>query len=163
MVESGFYKIKDEYFELIAKLGGTYGDRKTRPIYCCMRDASHPYIYWGIPTSDVSHRTPKAMDRIKWFCALPGRDIRSCYYHIGKTNRPAIFKISSALPLSEKYVDGEYTSQGSHLILRDKTQIKQISRKLARILFDEKTHPDKYEQHMTSIKEYIIRETEVDA
>ena len=158
MKESGFYKITQDYIDLIEKLNGVYKDRKERPIYCCMQDIDNPQIYWAIPTSDITHKSSKTSDKIKIFCSLPQRDIRSCYYHIGTTNRPAIYKISNVLPLTVKYIDGEYTSQGKHLVLKDKNQIAEISRKLSRVLFDEQIHPNKYEQRITDIKNYLIEE-----
>lgn len=155
---TGFYKLSLEYIGLIKRLGGKYRDSKERPVYCCIQDRNNPDLYWAVPTSDILHRTPEQLDRIKGYCALPDRDIRSCYYHLGHTNRPAIFKISNVLPISEKYIDGEYTSQGTHLILRDRTLIAEIERKLARILFDESRHPDKYEQHITSVYKFLVDE-----
>lgn len=97
----------------------------------------NPSIYCAIPTSNIAHRDTRQMKRIEEFCALPERDIRSCFYHIGHTNRPAIFKISNALPLNEKYIDDEYMSQGRHLVMKNKTLIREINKKLSRILFDE--------------------------
>jgi len=158
MKPTGFYKLSSEYLELVKRLGGTYRDNKERPVYCCIQDRDRPEIYWAIPTSDISHRTPEQLARIKRYCSFEARDIRSCYYHIGHTNRPAIFKISNVLPVTEKHIDGEYTSQGSHLILRDKKLISEIEKKLFRILFDEKRHPDKYEQHITSVYSFLADE-----
>ena len=74
------------------------------------------------------------------------------------SNRPAIFKISNVLPVTEQYLDGEYTSQGIHLVLRDQKLITEIERKLSRILFDEGRHPDKYEQHITSVYSFLVCE-----
>jgi len=59
------------------------------------------------------------------------------------------------LPITEVFIDGEYTSHGSHLILRDKKLIAEIERKLARILFDESRHPNKYEQHISEIYKFL--------
>jgi hypothetical protein len=123
-----------------------------------MQDMNNPAIYWAIPVSDVSHKNPKRMDRIKRYCGFPDRDIRSCFYHIGTTNKPAVFKISNVLPLTEKYIEGIYVSQGIHLVLQDKQQIIEIRRKLSRILFDEKQFPNKYEQHITDIEKYLLAE-----
>ena len=95
------------------------------------------------------------MDRINKYLSFSEDDIRSCYYHIGHTNRPAIFKISNALPVTEKHIDSEYFSQGIHLVLRNVKLIAEIERKLSRILFDESRHPDKYEQHITSIYSHL--------
>lgn len=156
MKPTGFYKLSLKYIELVARLGGSYKDNKERPVYCCIQDRDCPDIYWAIPTSDIAHRTPKQLDRVKRYCDLPDRDIRSCYYHIGHTNRPAIFKISNVLPVTDSYIDGEYISQGKHLVLRDARLIAELTRKLSRILFDEQRHPDKYEQHISSIYSHLI-------
>ena len=158
MKTTGFYKLEIEYFSLVERLGGKYRDNKDRPIYCCLQDKDRSDIYWAVPTSDVSHRAAEQLGRIKRYCALPERDIRSCYYHLGHTNRPAIFKISNVLPVTEEYIAGEYTSQGAHLVMRDARLITEIKRKLSRVLFDENRHPDKYEQHITSIYNYLSSE-----
>jgi len=155
MKPTGFYKLTADYLNLIKKLGGVYRDNKERPVYCCLQDRDNPDIYWAIPTSDISHRSPEQLERIKRMCALPNRDIRSCFYHIGHTNRPAIYKISNVLPVTADCIDGEYISQGAHLVLRDSKLIAEITRKLSRILFDENRHPDKYEQHITTIYEFL--------
>jgi len=156
MIQSGFYKLSQRYISLVKDLGGVYRDNKERPIYCCIRDKDCPDIYWAIPASSISSRPSAQIDRIKRLCELPDRDIRSCYYHVGHTNRPAIFKISNVLPITAAYIDGEYTSQGSHLILRNERLIAEIERKLSRILFDESRHPDKYEQHISSVYVFLI-------
>jgi len=158
MIISGFYKLTNDYYMLLQRLGGIYNDNKERPIYCCMKDKYNDSIFWAIPTSDVLHRTDEQLKRIQFFCALPDRDIRSCYYHIGHTNRPAIFKISRVLPIIQSYISGEYTSQGAHLILKNESLITNIEKKLARILFDEQRHPNKYEQHITTIYTYLLNE-----
>ena len=160
MTQSGFYKLSQKYINLIKDLGGAYRDNRERPIYCCIQDKDCPSIYWAIPTSSISNRPSAQLDRVRRLCELPDRDIRSCYYHIGHTNRPAIFKVSNVLPITAAYIDGEYTSQGSHLILRDKRLIVEIQRKLSRILFDENLHPNKYEQHISSIYNFIKTSTE---
>lgn len=158
MIKSGFYKLSTKYIELIQKLGGVYRDRKDRPVYCCLQDKYYPEIYWAIPTSSIENRSSTQIDRITKLCNLSDRDIRSCYYHIGHTNRPAIFKISNALPITAKYIDGAYISQGKHLILRNKKMIAEIERKLAIILFDESQHPNKYEQQISSIYHFLKQE-----
>lgn len=159
MKPSGFYKLAPEYIALVNKLDGTYQDHKDRPIYCCIQDKQNPFIYWAIPTSDLSHRSPAQTERIKSFCELPEHDIRSCYYHIGHTNKPAIFKISNALPITEKYISGEYLSQGKHLILKDKKLINDLSHKLHRILFAESKHANHFEQHITDIYNFLNSES----
>ena len=41
------------------------------------------------------------------------------------------------------------------MILRDRKLITEIERKLSRILFDESRHPNKYEQHISSIYSFL--------
>jgi len=158
MKETGFYKITQEYVDLIHKLGGIYRDNKERPIYCCVRDKYEPRIMWAVPASNFGNKPTRTIERIQKFCDFPYRDIRSCYYHIGTTDRPAFYKISNVLPLTEKYIAGEYTSKGKHLVLKDKAQISEIHRKLSHILFDEAKNPNKYEQRITDIKDYLLEE-----
>ena len=156
MLENGFYKIKPEFIQLINRLGGRYTDHKERPIFCCIEDAHIKNLYWAIPTSDLSHRSPDQIDKIiKW---NNEKGIRSAYYHIGYTNRPALYKISNCFPITDKYIDAQYISQGQHLILRNKSEIEVIQKKLSRILFDESIHPNKYEQHITTLQNYLAEE-----
>ncbi len=140
MIENGFYKITQEYFELIKELGGTYQDSKGRPIFCCVEDKYIKDLYWAIPTSDLSHRTPKQIKKIKEWCSLDKKDIRWAYYYIGHTNRPALYRISNCFPIIDKYIESEYNSKNSHLILKTKKDIEIIRKKLSRILLTEKKH-----------------------
>ncbi len=132
MLENGFYKITQEFVELIRQLGGTYKDAKDRPVFFCFEDKYTKGLYWAIPTSDRH------------------------------TNRPALYRISNCFPITDKYIEGEYISKGQHLILANKTEIEVIRRKLARIIFDENKNPNKYEQHITAIKEYLSKELNED-
>ena len=159
MIENGFYKLKQDFIDLINSLGGVYRDKKERPIFCCVEDKYEKGLFWAIPTSDVSHRNPEQIAKIKAYCQLDlNRDIRGSYYHLGRTNRPAIYRITSCLPITDKYIDDPYWSQGSQLVLESKTDILIIRVKLARILLDESKHPNKYEQHITDIKNHLIAE-----
>lgn len=156
MVENGFYKINDQFINLIHQLGGTYSDRKERPVFCCIEDSKIKNLYWAIPTSNLAHRPPAQIDKIKHW--NEEKSIRSAYYHIGYTNRPALYRISSCFPITRKYISGEYISQGIHLILKNPKEIEVIQKKLHRILFDESLHPNKYEQHITKLREYLVTE-----
>lgn len=158
MIPNSFYKVKDEYIDLIQKLGGVYHDRKSRPMYYCKQDDYISDLYWLIPTSDINHRLVKQMKRINYFINLPDNDIRSCYYHKGHTDRPAIFKISNILPITSKYIDDKYILKGKHLILKHKSLISELNRKISRILLTEDTNPNKFEQKISNIRNYLILE-----
>lgn len=163
MIENAFYKISQKFIDLIRELGGTYKDAKERPIFCCFEDKYIRGLYWAIPTSDLSHRAPELMAKINAWLQLPNRDIRSSYYHIGHTNKPALYRISSCFPIIDKYIEGTYISQGKHLKLANKIEIGIIRTKLSRILLAENKNPNKFEQHISSIKEHLIKELYKDA
>lgn len=156
MKEHGFYLIKDEYVNLINSLGGKYSDSKERPIYCCLKDNKIEGLYWLIPTSDLSHRTKAQIEKYQQYEQC--KDIRSAYYYIGKTTKPALYKISNALPISDKYILREYSDSNQHLVLADKKAIAIIEQKLRRILSYENTHKNKLEQHISDVKEHISNE-----
>lgn len=160
MIENGFYKVKQEYIDLIRKLGGTYKDAKERPIFCCIEDKYIKNLFWAISTSDLSHRKPEQIKKIKEWCSLNDRDPRWAYYYIGHTNRPALYRISNCFPIIDKYVESPYISQGSNLVLKRESDIIIIRKKIARILLAESKSPNKFEQHITDIKRKMVDELE---
>ena len=156
MIENGFYILDKSYAELVKQFKGEFEDPKSRPIYCCIEDRKISGLYWLIPTSDLSHRTPEQIQKLKDLEQVS--DIRQAYYYIGHTTKPAIFKISKVLPVTDKYISHEYKMQGSHLIMQDKKQIAVIKERLQRILSYEALHPDKLEQRITSVKKFLCEE-----
>ena len=62
MKEHGLYIIKDEFLEVIRRLGGDcdYKNGNKRPIYCCIKDNKIENLYWAIPTSDINHRSSES-------------------------------------------------------------------------------------------------------
>ena len=124
-----------------------------------MEDKFIKGLFWAIPTSDLSHRRKDQIIKIKNYCSLDiNKDIRACWYHIGHTNKPAIYRISSCLPITDKYIDNVYLSKGTQLFLKSTNDIKTIRKKLNRILLYEKMNPNKYEQHITDIRSYLEAE-----
>jgi hypothetical protein len=158
LIENGFYKINQDYYDLIEKLGGIYNDNKSRPVFCCIEDNKIPGLFWAIPTSDYSHRTSDQKNKYEMFNSLGEKDIRYAWYFVGHTNIKAVYRISSCLPITDKYIECPYESQGVQLILKDKDDILTIRKKLGIILITEKMHPNKYEQHITDIKEFLKKE-----
>lgn len=158
MNENGFYLIKTDYIDLVRNLGGKYADNKQRPVYCCIKDKYTENLYWAIPTSDISHRTKQQIDKYNSYIQLPKTDIRSAYYHIGYTNKPALYKISNCFPITDKYIDREYSSKGKPLCLKNKHEIETIQKKLLRILSYEGRFPNRLEQHITDLKNFLINE-----
>lgn len=159
MVEDGVYIVKQDFFVMFEKMGCKFKNNKleSRPTFCCMKDKDMEGLYWAIPTSKITEN--KNLDRINKYTNMK-KGIGSCYYHIGYTNYPAVYCISSAFPIIEKYIDREYQVNGKHLIVKNKQQIKIIRKKLKRILQFENQHTNKFEQKISLIRNELIKEIE---
>ena len=159
MKQGFFYIVKDEFFERFTAEGCKFKNNKnqTRPTYCCFEDIKHKGLFWAIPTGSIKENN---IDRINRYLAYDEKDIRSSYYHIGYTNRRALFFISSAFPITDKYIHREYTTNGMPLELKRPKMLNDIRKKLLRILTYENRFPNKLETRITTIKSILLKELE---
>lgn len=160
MREHGLYVLKRDFLELVHNLGGDcdYYTGNKRPIYCCIKDNRIDGLYWAIPTSDISHRDDAQRQYYEMCLKCQDTDLRSCYYHIGRTTKESLYKISSCFPITEKYIDHEFTSCDKHVVIKRAETVNEIERKLRRILAFESRRPNYFPQHITDIKAYLIKE-----
>ena len=158
MVENGVYIIKEEYFKKFQKIGSKFKDNKSgkRPTFCCIQDKYEKEIFWAIPASKITK--DKNMERIEEYVNSKTSNIKSSFYHIGMTNRPCIFCISSCFPIIDKYIEREYTVNGKHLVIHNEKQNRGLRTKLRRILKAENNNPNRFEQKITNIKDELIKE-----
>jgi hypothetical protein len=131
-------------------------------LFRSLKDIGIDGLYWAIPTTELSHRSEAQRKKYTYFLSLGKKDFRSCYYHRAKTTVDAIYKISSCFPVIEKYVEHEFTTSGNHVILQQKNDISEISRKLHKILAVEQRRPNYFAQHITDIKYALIKELAAD-
>lgn len=135
MIERGLYYATPEFSKMIQSVGGTWNDTKHRPMVCLIKSSEHPDLYWAIPMGKLNHRNQAQQQRLDFYLNLPERDIRSCYYHIGRTSSQSIFFISDAIPITDKYIDGVHVGgDQKHYIIKNKKLIAELERKLFRIL-----------------------------
>jgi hypothetical protein len=162
MQEGYFYIVKDCFFEMFLKSGSVFKFNKdgNRPTFCCMKDKLIDGLFWAIPTSngEVNENNIAKFQRIEFFVNLPPEDIRCHYYHFGETNRKAIFCISSAFPITDKYIERAYTSQGHPLKMEKENMKNDIIKKLLKILSYENQFQNKFEQKITYMKKVLIDE-----
>lgn len=84
MEEHSIYYGKNEFYEIIRNIGGTWNDSKERPIVCLIKLSENDNIYWAIPMGNWEHRDEKAK-------AITQKYIERSY--IGKyTGKPYIIK-----------------------------------------------------------------------
>jgi len=124
-----------------------------------MCDSFHTYLFAKRHKGQIKYLTSLITIYII-FNSININDLRSCYYHIGRTTKPALYKISSCYPITEKYIDHEFISCEKHVIIRRAETIKELERKLKRILAFESRRPNYFKQHITEIKNYLIKELE---
>ena len=147
---------KSEFYDVIRKIGGQWNDSKERPIVCLIKLSENDDIYWAIPMGNWNHRDKKGKDRIQKYINYPENDIRSCFYHLGRTDEKSIFFISDVVPITEKYIDRCYKSKytGEPYIIKNNELLKELIRKTKRILSWENANPNFYRQHITDIKNF---------
>lgn len=98
------------------------------------------------------------MKRIEEYVNSKTSNVKSFFYHIGMTNRPCIFCISSCFPIIDKYIEREYIVNGKHLVISNEKQNNILRTKLRRILKAENLTPNRFEQKITNIKNELINE-----
>ena len=159
MIERGLYYATSDYGPLIRGLGGEWADSKHRPIVCLLKASESDDLYWAIPMGKLNHRDAAQQARLNYYINLPEKDIRSCYYHIGRTSSKSIFFISDAIPITDKYIDSVHVGgDGKHYIIKNPNLISELERKLSRILAVENSKNDSFRQHITSVKDYLLAE-----
>lgn len=115
---NGIYYITDELKKVIKFCGGEWNDTKKRPVVCLIQSSENPDLYWAIPMGKVNHRDTAGIERMKSYMAQ--KDMRNCYYHIGRTTNKSIFFISDAIPITEKYILEEHLdSVGNPYVIKN--------------------------------------------
>ncbi len=159
MNQNGMYYIKDDFKSLIRSLGGEWNDKKKRPVVCLIKSTEYEGLYWAVPVGKVNHRDKQAMDRIKDYMSKPNRDLRSCYYHLGRTTSKTIFFITDAIPITDKYILEEHKGfDNNPYVIKNPNLLNDLRYKLNRILNFEDSKPNYFRQHITDIKNHLINE-----
>ena len=140
IVANGVYFLKRELYDVIHSVDGICSDKKERPVIALVPSLDNDKIFWAIPMGDLSHRTDEQVERLKSFIDRPDKDIRSCFYHIGNTDKKSIFFISDVIPVTDEYIQRPYLSCNRHVEIKNKKLIAELTRKISRILAYEKAY-----------------------
>lgn len=163
MQDNAVYFGKNDFYNIIKRIGGQWNDSKERPIVCLMKLSENDNIYWAVPVGNWNHRTEEGKARINKFINYNLNDIRSCYYHLGNIDTvTSIFFISDIVPITEIYLEREYlgTFTNKIYVIKNKVLIAELTRKVQRILAWENSSPNSFRQHITDIKNHLIEETQ---
>jgi len=159
MNEKGMYFASEKLYQLIKDIGGTWNDSKERPIVCLIKSTEHEDLYWAIPVGNYTHRDNKAQQRIQSYLNLDESNIASCYYHVGNTTTKSIFFISDTIPITKKYINREYLGYDEkQYVLKNAKLLAELERKLKRILAFENGTNNHFRQHITDIKNELLKD-----
>ncbi len=165
MQENAVYFGKSDFYNLVRILGGKWADSKERPVVCLMKLSENDDICWAIPVGNFNHRTPDAKKRIEKYMNYNERDIRSCYYHIGKIDVvTSIFFISDVVPITDKYIEREYLGVYTKklYVIKNKRLLSELQRKVKRVLAWENSNPNRFRQHISDIKNHLLEELQAE-
>lgn len=159
MVEKGLYYATADFATMIKSVGGEWNDTKHRPIVCLIKSSENPDLYWAIPMGKLNHRDVAQQNRLNYYLNLPDRDIRSCYYHLGRTTTRSIFFVSDAIPITDKYIDSIHVgADNKHYVIKNSNLSSELERKLLRILSYENSNNNSFRQHITDVKNHLLQE-----
>ena len=129
MKKTGFYIIKDSFFDDMNEPYLKGNKEGNRPHYYCFED-SVMGLYWMIPLSSRIDKYKKIMDNKK-------KAGKPCdIIHIVKLDddRESAFLIQDMFPITEEYIEREYTIAGNHLMLTSEHTVKTIEQKARKVM-----------------------------
>ena len=129
MKKTGFYIIKDKFFDDMSDPYLKRNKEGNRPHYYCFEDLNTG-IYWMIPLSsriDKYRRIMEKKEKVGKPCDI---------LHIAKLadNRESAFLIQDMFPITEKYIERECTIAGNHLMLTSEHTAKEIEQKSRKVM-----------------------------
>jgi len=123
MIENGLYKIKDKYYIDFPHEKHIH-NKEGRPFYYAIRDKQG--IYWLIPLSSQVDTYKHKIQEVE-----SKRGKGNCLsYHVGIiASQERVFRICDMIPVIDQYIDGEFTLEGIHYIVKNKQLIKEVNEK----------------------------------
>ena len=123
MKKTGFYIIKDKFFEDMPDPYLKGNKAGNRPHYYCFED-TNTGIYWMIPLSS-------RIDKYKGIVEKKAKAGKPCdIIHIVKLDDSR----ESAFPITEEYIEREYTIGGNHLMLTSEHTANEIEQKARKVM-----------------------------
>lgn len=129
MIERGFYTIKDEFFVEFNDRYLKGNKSEKRPHYYAFRDNSTG-LFWVIPMSS-------RVDKYRRIIENRESQNKPCdILHIVKldNDRVNVFLIQDMFPITENYIQREYTIAENHLKLTSDAQASIVNKKAKKVL-----------------------------
>ncbi|WP_130180019.1 type III toxin-antitoxin system CptIN family toxin [Blautia producta] len=129
MKKAGFYIIKDKIFDDMPDPYLKGNKQGNRPHYYCFEDSTMG-IYWMIPLSS-------RIDKYKKITVQKESAGKPCdIIHIVKLDddRESAFLIQDMFPITEEYIEREYTIASNHLMLTSEHTVREIETKARKVM-----------------------------
>lgn len=155
--------LNDEFKELQKEWGVKNIDPKKRPHLLAIEDNQNRNLFWLIPIATKSHMSEKRIQNIEKMMEQK-RSVKRNYFETATIDKREVYlKISSVLPVTDKYIYHNFTRANIPVKFNQQAKLKIIKNKLLRILSFENRNPDKLEQKITLTKERILAEDTLDS
>lgn len=132
MKKNGFYIIQDKFFTDAADPYLKINKRETRPHYYCFEDTKNG-VYWMIPLSSRVEKYQAIIDRR----TANGHPCDTLHIIELDNNRKSVFliqDIQDIFPITDEYIEREYTVNGNHLMLTSTHTAREIEKKARRVI-----------------------------
>jgi len=124
----GLYIIDEQYYIDFPDPNLKRTKAKDRPVCYCIPGAE-PGLYWMIPLSSRVQKYENLMQKR----ASQGK--RNDILHIVElAGKRSVFAIGDIFPVTEEYINREYTIDGVHVVIRDNKDKRVIEEKSKKIL-----------------------------
>ena len=129
MNKCGFYIIKNQFF---LDMNDPYlkgNNEENRPHYYCFKDQIDG-IYWLIPLSSRIEKYQRIIEKKMQY----GKQCDTL--HIAKLDngKQSVFLIQDMFPITEDYIEREYTISGEQLFITSEHTVKIIDRKAKKVM-----------------------------
>ena len=124
--KNGFYLIKDEFFKKFDD-PSLPSQKNGRPMYYCIEDKNNKTIFWLIPMTTK-------MDKVNRLINQEGGEDKCKIYVINSSDKNSAFNIQDIFPIKENYIEREYTRNGSHYLVKNKSLIEKVEKRAKDII-----------------------------
>lgn len=156
MKKNGFYIVKTQFFEDMKDPYLKYNKSGNRPHYYCFQE-NETGIYWMIPLSG-------RLDKYRHLMEKREQQKKPCdILHIARLDdgRESVFLRQDMFPVTEDYIEREYTVGGNHLLLSSERTAETIERK-ARLVMEMLKHGVKFTPTQPDVMRILKRLKEKD-
>ena len=129
MKRTGLYIIKNRFFEDMSDPYLKDNKDEKRPHYYCFKDEGGG-VYWMIPLSSRVEKYRKIIRKRE----NAGKPCDILYIVKLADDRESVFLIQDMFPITEEYIEREYTIGRNHLMVTSERTVKAIDRKAKKVM-----------------------------